>query len=76
MKGRLNLLPMKSVVRRAGKPSLDTTCPKCKKSPETLGHVLNACTPNMGLMRERHNLILQRLVKAIPTSLGDKYIEQ
>ena len=76
MRGRLNLLPTRVVAKRAGKPQLDTTCPKCHSSPETLGHVLNACTPNSGLMRERHNLVLQRLVKAVPQSLGDKYVEQ
>jgi len=30
----------------------------------------------MGLMRERHNRVLQRLVKAVPQSLGDKFVEQ
>ncbi len=66
MKGRLNLLPTESVARRVGKPYLDTTCPKCWYEPETLGQVLNACTPSMGLVRERHNLVLQRLVRAVP----------
>ena len=27
-------------------------------------------------MRERHNAVLQRLVKAIPESLGEKFAEQ
>ena len=76
IKWRLNLLPTKSVIKRARKPHLDTTCPKCKSQPQTLGHVLNACTPNTGLMRERHNAILQRLSRAIPASEGDKYLEQ
>ena len=30
----------------------------------------------MGLMRERHNIILQRLAKAIPELEGDWYLEQ
>ena len=76
IKGRLNLLPTKVVIKRAGKSHLDTTCPKCKQEAQTLGHVLNACTPSAGLMRERHNTILQRLVKAIPESEGDRYLEQ
>ena len=59
IKGRLNLLPTKVTIKRAGKPNIDTTCPKCRQQPQTLGHVLNACTPNAGLMRERHNAILQ-----------------
>lgn len=76
IKARLNLLPTKVAIRRAGKPHIDTTCPKCKQQPQTLGHVLNACTPNAGLMRARHNAILQRLSKAIPESEGDCYLEQ
>lgn len=44
--------------------------------PETLGHVLNACTPNAGLMRERHGKILDRLVKAIPKDGVDVFVEQ
>lgn len=76
IKARLNILPTKTVARRAGKSQLDTKCQKCKLQPETLGHVLNACTPNTGLMRERHNKILERLVKAVPSDLGDKFKEQ
>ena len=64
------------MAKRAGHPEIDTTCPKCHQAPETLGHVLNACTPNAGLMRERHNTILQRLVKAVPREAGDKFVEQ
>ena len=44
-------------------------------TPEEV-HALNACTPNAGLMRERHNTILQRLAKAIPESAGDQCLEQ
>lgn len=76
IKARLNLLPTKVAVKRAGKPHLDPTCPKCKLQPESLGHILNTCTPNAGLMRERYNAILKRLVKATPTSTGDRFVEQ
>ena len=76
VKARLNLLPTKAVVKRADTPQLDVTCPKCKSQPETLGHILNTCTPNVGLMRERHNAVLQWLVKATPESLGEKFVEQ
>ena len=55
---------------------MDDTCPKCRKAEETQGHVLNACTPNAGLMRERHNSVLKKLVKAIPSEVGNKYVEQ
>ena len=76
IKGRLNLLPTKVAIKRAGKPHIDVTCPKCRQQPQTLGHVLNACTPNAGLMRERHNAILKRLTAAIPAGEGDRYLEQ
>ncbi len=75
IKARLNLLPVKTVVRRTGK-NISTTCPRCKSQPESLGHVLNACQPNTGLMRARHNVILERLVKAIPKEGRDVYVEQ
>ena len=55
---------------------IDVTCPRCKAQPEILAHVLNACTPNTGMMRERHNLILHRLAKAIPRQIGDCFLEQ
>ena len=41
IRARLHLLPTKSVAKRAGKPWMVTTCPKCRRNPETLGHVLN-----------------------------------
>ena len=69
------MLPVKTVARRMKKIS-DATCPGCKAHPESLGHVLNACLPNMGLMRERHNSILQRLVKAINEDRGHLFVEQ
>lgn len=68
-------LPLKPA-RRAGKIHIDVTCPKCHSQPETLGHVLNACTPNTGLMRAWHNSILKRLVKAVPSKVGKKFVEQ
>ena len=73
---RLNLLPTKTAVRRAGRPDVDTICPKCHRAPETLGHVLNACTPNAGLMRARHNTVLHRLIKAIPNTVGPILVQQ
>ena len=75
IKARLNLLPTKSVVQRSVK-QIDTTCARCKSQPETLAHVLNTCTPNTGMMRERHNLILHRLAKAIPRHIDDCFLEQ
>ncbi len=52
------------------------TCPLCKAHLETLGHLLNSCTPLVGLMRARHNLILRRLVNAIPRENNDIFVEQ
>jgi len=75
LRARLNLLPVKTVAKRMRKIR-DTTCPKCHSQPEFLGHVLNACTPNMGLMRECHNAVLRRVTKAIPKDGKDTFVEQ
>ncbi len=56
------------VLARIGRTNHDVKCRKCRSQPETLAHILNACTPNVGLMQERHNSILQRLFKALPRS--------
>ena len=76
LKARLNLLPTKTVVKRIGRPINNINCSRCNQAPETLAHILNACSPNAGLMRERHNSILKRLVKAVPQSAGNKFVEQ
>ena len=60
-KSQLNLLPTKMVVKRMGKTTQDTLCPQCGQGPDTLAHSFNSCICNTGLMRERHNKILQRL---------------
>lgn len=52
------------------------TCKKCHSQPESLGHVLNACTPNAGLMRQQHNTILQRIARAINKEGKNLYLEQ
>ena len=76
-KARLNFLPVRTVQKRINAASCTTTtCRTCHSMPETLGHVLNHCLPSMGLNRQRHNEILQRLIKAIPDSLGNKFVEQ
>ena len=76
LRARLNLLPTKTVAKRVGHAIADDTCLKCRSAPETLAHILNACPPNAGLMRERHGKILKRLIKATPTSAGNKFAEQ
>lgn len=70
IKGRLNLLPTKTVVKRMGGNVSDTSCPKCHNFPDTLGHTLNGCTPNTGLMRDRHNAVLRRLKGAVGRNQG------
>ncbi len=64
-----------AVVKKRMKKTTITSCPLCKAHPETLGHLLNYCTPLVGLMRARHNLILRRLVNAIPRE-NDIFVEQ
>ena len=67
--------PNKISAKKVGRID-DDRCPKCLSAPETLAHVLNACTTNTGLMRTRHNEILQRLMKAVPNAAGDVFVEQ
>ena len=76
IKARLNLLPTKTVLKRSGKPNINTSCPGCNGEQETLAHVLNHCPRNEGLIRHRHNAILHRLSKAIPKTKGIQYLEQ
>ena len=75
MRARLNLLPVRTVAKRI-KNNISTLCPRCHSYPESLGHVLNACIPNAGLMRERHNLVLQRVVRATLKEGKDVLVEQ
>ena len=76
LRARLNLLPTRTVQACSGKAITDTRCRLCHQAEETLSHVTNHCLHNMGLIRERHNAILERLIRAIPPSLGDKFKEQ
>ena len=70
IKARLNLLPVKTVLRRMGKSTQDTRCPKCTSASDTLAHRLNSCPSAVGLMRERHNTILERTRRAINVPEG------
>ena len=69
IKPRLNILPTKTIARRAGIKQVDTKWQKCKLNPETWGHDLNACTLKTGLMRGRHN---NRLIKDIPLRVREQ----
>eukprot|EP00731_Ephydatia_muelleri_P034302 Em0054g25a len=76
LRARLNLLPTRTVQVRCGKRLPDTRCRQCHLVPETLSHLVNHCLPNMGMIRDRHNAVLERLIRAIPPSMGDKFKEQ
>ena len=76
LRARLSLLPTRTVQARSGKVLPDTHCRRCHQVPETLSHITNHCLHNMGLIRERHNTVLERLIRAIPPSMGDKFKEQ
>ena len=75
-KARLDLLPVRTVQARCRKTIPSTLCRVCGRFQETLAHVLNHCHPSMGLIRDRHNAILDRIIRAVPDSLGAKYKEQ
>eukprot|EP00731_Ephydatia_muelleri_P034312 Em0054g35a len=75
-KARLDLLPVRTVQARCRKAIPSTLCRVCGRFQETLAHVLNHCHPSMGLIRDRHNAILDRIIRAVPDSLGAKYKEQ
>ena len=76
IKGRINTLPVHTVQRRTRTLRGSINCRKCKSQPETLAHALNHCRPLMGLIRECHNEVLQRLQRAVPRSLGEVFLEQ
>ena len=74
-KVRLNLLPVRTVQARCHRPVPTTLCRRCGRE-ETLAHVLNHCHYNLGMVRERHNSILERIVRAVPEHMGTKLKEQ
>ena len=75
-KARLNLLPVRTVQARCRKLVPSTKCRLCGREEETLAHVVNHCHHNLLMVRDRHNAILDRIVRAIPDHLGTKMKEQ
>lgn len=75
-RARLNLLPVRTVQARCHRLVPNSQCRTCGRAPETLAHVLNHCPFNLGMARERHNAILERIVRAVPEFLGTKMKEQ
>ena len=61
-KARLNCLSLNAVKSR-----WSDTSPKCRHCPstETLPHVLDHCTTNMVLIRQRHDKVIERLTNAV-----------
>ena len=76
VKARLNQLPVASQKLKLGKPVHEAYCRGCGSSIETQEHCLSVCKRNMPAMKERHDKIVSRLVKAIPDRLGTKYLDQ
>ena len=76
LKARLNLLPTRTVQMRSGTNIPDARCRICHQHTETLAHLINHCHYNLDMVRERHNAVLERVIRAIPPSLGEKYKEQ
>ena len=76
VKARLNQLPVASQKLKLGKPVNEAYCKGCGSSIETQEHCLSVCKKNMPAMKDRHDKIVNRLVKAIPDRLGTKYLDQ
>ena len=54
----------------------DTRCKGCTGNIETEEHSLNVCQANMPAIKARHDRVMERLVGAIPDSLGTKFLDQ
>eukprot|EP00731_Ephydatia_muelleri_P013878 Em0007g1188a len=76
LRALLNLLPTRTVQARSSSSIPDTRCRCCHLIPETLSHIINHCHHNLGLVKDRHNTILERVIRAIPRTLSDIYKEQ
>ena len=63
-RARLNVVPTRQNIN-LWVDDENPLCRVCNTDPETLPHILCHCPTNMLKIRERHNLIVDRLVKAI-----------
>ena len=75
IKGRLNQLPVQTVLKRTNRLRGYIHCWNCKSQPETLAHALNHCRDFMSI-RSQHGEILKRTRKAIPSDLEEIFLEQ
>ncbi|XP_053886307.1 uncharacterized protein LOC128838280 [Malaclemys terrapin pileata] len=64
---RLNCVPLNGAIRHGNR---DKRCRKCGYTNKSLPHILCGCKQHSGAWQHRHNAIQNRLVKAIPPSLG------
>ncbi|XP_071509052.1 uncharacterized protein [Diadema antillarum] len=71
-RARLNCLATNAAAKR-WKPDSDGKCRRCP-SQKTLPHILNHCHKNMVPTRRRHDLVQDRLVRAIKH--GDVFVNQ
>ncbi|GFT40865.1 c2H2-type domain-containing protein, partial [Nephila pilipes] len=66
-RARLGVLQL-NATRRFG--NRDPRCRKCGYARETIPHVLNHCKPHSVAWRKRHDAIQNRVVRAIPPTVG------
>ena len=62
--------------RKYGGLVTDTRCKGCTGNFETQEHCLNVCQTYMPPIKVRHDRVMERLVGAIPDSLGTKFLDQ
>ena len=53
-----------------------TRCKGCTSNIEKQEHCLNVCKANIPAIKARHDRVMERLVGAIPDSLGTKFLDQ
>nr|XP_025036770.1 uncharacterized protein LOC112544562 [Pelodiscus sinensis] len=66
-RARLNCVPLNEAARFGNR---DKRCRRCGYENETLPHVLCGCETHSGAWLLRHNAIQDRVVKALPPTLG------
>lgn len=70
-RARLNLLPLNNLTARWYPENGNKKCRRCPEGIETLPHVIDHCQPNYPSITRRHNLIVNRIVKATKSGQMD-----
>ena len=52
-----------------------TRCKGCTGNIETQEHMLSVCLKNTPRIKECHDKVMERLVRAIPDSMGTKFLD-